>query len=141
MLTVQNLLDRTNAQVQDHVPLHDPIPVLAGLQAQGDVAVIPSALLPKVRPVGAPRPVPPAGTVVVSGTHDHIVVADTPDGHSTVTLTDATDSEGLAVAILTASAPCWLLHTGEHGGTGIAAGTYVLRRQREQADVQRLVAD
>jgi hypothetical protein len=38
---------------------------------------------------------------------------------------------GLAIAMIETSAVAYLIHP-EHGGTGIAPGRYVVRRQRER---------
>jgi hypothetical protein len=82
----------------------------------------------------------PDGVVVVEGEnggHTHLLVADAGMARW---MNEVTDRTGLAVGVLDCGAPVHMLHA-EHGGTGIAAGMYVIRRQREQADVQRLVAD
>jgi hypothetical protein len=82
--------------------------------------------------------VPVGGVTLVAGVHPHVLVADA--GTCQYTL-DVSDSAGLAVAAVRATEPVWLLHP-EHGGTGLAPGTWVIRRQREQsAEQARLVAD
>jgi len=137
VMTLADLTARTGMQVDEHLDLADPIPVLSGVQVQGDVAVIPADLLSGVRISGTGEPVPAAGVVLVAGQHDHRLVAD--EGTCVVTL-NVRDRAGLAVAAFTTTAPCWLLHP-EHGGMAFAPGSYVVRRQREQAEVARVVAD
>jgi len=117
-------------EVPAHIDATDPIPVLTGLQAQGDVYVIPTDPTTK-----AGAPIPTEGVVVVEGVNRHVLAGDGlwSDGGSgfgdvgTLTVPDG----GTA----------YLFHSEEHGANGIGAGTYVLRRQREQAAEQRLVAD
>lgn len=111
------------------------VPVLSGPQPQGDVMVIPAG----GRVADAMTPLPRAGVPVVrgeAGGNTHALLG-TPgvrwdrgrDGAQTLgTLTVPDD------------ATAWLEHP-EHGQAGIAPGSYVLRRQREQADEIRYVAD
>ena len=52
---------------------------------------------------------------------------------------------GLALGALTARSVAYLIHP-EHGMTGIAPGTYIIRRQRERSaealrEANRLIAD
>lgn len=124
----------------DHVDLAEPIPVLHGPQAQGDVIAIPIDPHAKIATAAAKArwvEVPPGGVTLVAGAHAHVLAAD--PGTCRYTL-DVVDPTGLAVAIVTADDTAWLLHP-EHGGTGLAAGTWAIRRQREQAAEQRLVSD
>ena len=112
------------------------IPVLSGLQRQGDVMVAPAP------GASAATPVPAAGCPVVRGenggnTHS-IYTSDAGVCCDTTTPTPG----NLIVARLTvpAGAVAYLGHQ-EHGYLGIGPGTYVVRRQREQADELRMVAD
>ena len=41
------------------------------------------------------------------------------------------DSQALAIGALSTTGAAYLIHP-EHGGSGIAPGTYVIRRQRER---------
>lgn len=140
--TITDLAAATGVDVHDHLPLEDLIPIIDGIQAQGDLLVIPAELLTQVtaRTNAAWVAVPKSGVEVLRGAaggNPHVLVADAGTCRWT---TEVTDRDGLALGILDATAPVWLLHP-EHGGSGIAAGRFVIRRQREQADVQRLVAD
>ncbi len=136
--TLATLTERTGRPAHDHLPHHDPIPILDMLQAQGDVIAIPLAVLtPKgvtVNQSAVWTDVPPAGIVVMAGQHDHVLVADPATCRWT---TNVTDPERLALGILEAAEPVWLLHP-EHGGTGLASGRWLLRGQREAG---RRVAD
>ncbi|NAS22295.1 hypothetical protein GT755_11440 [Herbidospora sp. NEAU-GS84] len=117
MITLATLSARTGHTFDDHLDRSLTIPVLDGLQAQGDLLVIPAVLL------GASdwRPVPPEGLVLLDGVHPHVLVADP----GTCLWTDGLDGRSFA-----ATAPVYLMHP-EHGATGLAPGRYVTRRQRE----------
>jgi len=119
------------------------IPVTDGIQAQGDLLVIPLALLaadllgrtrPGVSIVGSPRwhAVPGAGVEVLragTGGNPHTLVAD-PGACRWTTGVD--DPQRLALGALRTTGVAYLIHP-EHGGSGIAPGTYVIRRQRERS--------
>lgn len=142
-VTLGTLAARTGLAVDPHLASDIAIPVVAGPQAQGDLVVIPIDMLAAavtVRPDAGWVQVSAGGVEVIRGAamgNPHQLVADAGTCRWT---TQATDRDGLAIGVLEASAPVWLLHR-EHGATGIAPGTYVVRRQREQADALRLVAD
>ena len=120
------------------------IPVLAGIQRQGDVLVIPHRA-----GAGPSGQVPGDGVPVVrgeSGGNTHLLVDMSPlagqgteqpimwrpvSGRSGQDLGELTVPEGSVAG---------LLHP-EHGATLIGPGYYIIRRQREQADEIRLVAD
>jgi hypothetical protein len=147
MATLMELSKQYSREVYDHVLAEfggDDVPVLAGRQSQGDVRIAPVDATSSVRvkkdakwtPVGA------KGIDVVrpaNGGHTHTLTA--PAGAAMWT-TDVTDSDDLAVGVVRVEDgnEAWLMHQ-EHGATGIAPGNYVIRRQREQAEIQRLVAD
>lgn len=133
-ITVRDAIDRTGFEVLDYLERDATVPVLTGMQRQGDVYVIPA------RP-GKDRggPIPSGGVPVVrgeAGGNTHALVSDGP------CLWRATTVDPLEVGTLTvpAGTECFLAHP-EHGFLGIGAGSYRLRRQREQADVIRTVAD
>jgi hypothetical protein len=131
--TLEEAIATYGVTVDEHLDRQAEIPVLAGLQFQGDVAVVPANRDP------ARTPVPADGVPVVrgqNGAHTHLLLADGP-----AFFTPAR-SAGLTIGVLTVDpgATAYLAHP-EHAFTGIAPGTYELRRQREQADKTRLVAD
>jgi hypothetical protein len=112
------------------------VPLRTGIQRQGDVLVAP------MRPgnVAGLAPVPPEGIPVVrgeSGGNTHLLVAD-----GDVTWAPAGEREPLMLGTLCVGpdSAAYLIHP-EHGATGMAPGLYGIRRQREQADEIRLVAD
>jgi len=137
MHTLATLIDRHGITVEDHLDLDDLVPVHTGLQRQGDVLIVPT--LGNAKP--ATTPVPAAGVPVVrgeAGGNTHAIVADGPVFCDTrqASTTDLT----LATLTVPDGSVAYLAHP-EHAYTGIGPGTYTLRRQREQADELRIVAD
>jgi hypothetical protein len=132
--TLGSVARMADVAVLDHLDRQVDVPVIDGPQAQGDLIVIPAPDLS-----AATIPVPRAGVPVVrgeNGGNTHLLVADGP------VYFDATPASGQTLGTLTAPAgsAAFLIHP-EHGATGIAPGSYVIRRQREQADQIRMVAD
>lgn len=134
--TLATLIDQHGIDVLDHLDTETVVPVNTGMQRQGDVLIVP---MPTLQP--ATTPVPPTGVPVVrgeNGGNTHSIVADGP------VFLDArrADTRNLVLALLTvpAGSIAYLAHP-EHAYTGIGEGTYTLRRQREQADELRVVAD
>jgi hypothetical protein len=147
-LTLAELTARTGLDVLDHLEREVTIPIVAGLQAQGDVIVIPMAMVAdtvEVPPTGHWRAVPAAGVELLRGAgggNPHTLVAD---AGTCLWTTEVRDGELLALGALRATAPAYLIHP-EHGGTGLAQGTYLVRRQRERSTVRgpaatQLIAD
>lgn len=130
-LTLAEAIDRHGVDVHDHLDRDALVPVLSGVQFQGDVAVVPASR----KGIG---PVPVEGVAVVrgeNGGNTHLLLAD---GDVKWTARE----EGLVLGFLTVAegATAYLAHP-EHAFSGIGPGTYELRRQREQADVIRMVQD
>jgi hypothetical protein len=142
-MELAELLDRTGLDVLDHLDRQVTVPVIDGLQAQGDLIVLPLALLGSVPARGGWRDLPGNGVELVrgeAGNNPHTLVAD----RGTCRLTMwVHDPERLAIAAFENVAPAYLIHP-EHGGTGIAPGAWFVRRQREMGAGFRkpvLVAD
>jgi hypothetical protein len=132
--TLGQLIDRHGIDVLDHLDRQLEVPVLDGLQFQGDLAVIPL----ERKMAGAWRPVPPEGVPVIEAIgsgHEHRLLASE-DGTASL----LAGFGGQDIGYLETTEAAYLAHP-EHGYLGIAPGSYVLRRQREQADEERLVAD
>ncbi|MEU7898585.1 hypothetical protein AB0B45_37710 [Nonomuraea sp. NPDC049152] len=143
-VTLASLSQQTGLAVLDHLEQSVRIPVVDGLQAQGDLIVIPlSFIVSSVSPWREAEwaDVPPEGVELLrggAGGNPHTLVADPDTCRWT---TDVTDSDLLAIGIFETSAVAYLLHP-EHGATGCTPGTYVVRRQREhEGHRARLVAD
>ncbi|WP_410607586.1 hypothetical protein [Amycolatopsis sp. lyj-109] len=137
------LLDRTGLDVLDHLDRQVTVPVIDGLQAQGDLIVLPLGLLD---PAPSRRDwwvLPEEGRELVrgeAGNNPHTLVAERGTCRLTTWLNDP---ERLAIAAFQNTAPAWLIHP-EHGATGIAPGAWFVRRQREMGAGFRkpvLVAD
>lgn len=118
-------------EIPAHLEAQAEVPVLGGPQRQGDILVLPTR-------AGRERGerIPPEGVPVVRGEatgHTHLLVGDgwwRPAG----------SGQDLGMLTVPAGGAAYLLHP-EHGAQGIAPGAYLVRRQREQADEIRLVAD
>lgn len=135
MKTLADVTRATGFEVLEHLEAEAEVPVLGGLQAQGDLFIVPVAT--QLDAGRTPAPVPAEGIAVIAavgGGHEHRLFAGVPGTAFFSPLS------GQDIGILECAAPAYLLHP-EHGATGIAPGSYVLRRQREQADEERLVAD
>lgn len=136
MNALATLIQEHGIEVLDHLDTDVTVPIHLGMQRQGDVLIQP---LPGLTP--ATTPVPSNGVPVVrgeNGGNTHTIVADGP-----VFLdVRAADTRNLVLALLTVpiGSVAYLAHP-EHAYTGIGPGTYTLRRQREQADELRMVAD
>ncbi len=125
-----------------HTPELD-IPVLTGLQAQGDIVVVPIAPLGAVTGTGDTK-VPQTGVAVVrgeNGGNTHLLLG-APTAFWAPSVSAGTDPSDLKLGTLTvpAGGTAYLTHP-EHGFAGIGGGTYVINRQRQQADVQKFVED
>ncbi|QKG24223.1 hypothetical protein [Actinomadura verrucosospora] len=138
--TLASLSLQTGVSVLDHLERSMRIPVVDGLQAQGDLIVVPLHLVaravkpdsdgPGPRGPGSWRDVPPEGVELLraeAGGNTHSLVAEPGTCRWT---TNVADETGLAIGVFTASEVVYLLHP-EHGASGCAPGTYVVRRQRE----------
>lgn len=122
------------------------VPVLTGPQYQGDLAVIPVAMAYEP---GEAIPAWPQGKLI--GDEGIQVVHGEATGN-THWLHAGFNSPGVAwhradaglvVGVVTVpeGQTAMLVHTDEHGANGIGAGTYEIRRKREQLDEIAYVAD
>lgn len=137
MATTTELIETTGVDVitaQDSADID--IPVLAGVQRQGDVLVRPAT-------GHASTPVLAGGTPVVrgeNGGNTHVIYAA--DGPVFCDVIAGVNTRDLRVATLSVpeGSTAYLGHP-EHGYMGIAPGDYEIRRQREMAEEMRMVAD
>ena len=133
MTTYQTILDRHQVAIPAHLEAQAEVPVLTGPQRQGDVFI-----LPQRHGVDDGTPIPAEGVVVVrgeAGGNTHLLTAD-----GGATWRPVVGSQDCGVLNVPQGASAWLIHP-EHGANGIGPGSYILRRQRQQADEIRLVAD
>lgn len=134
--TLADLIETHGIDVLDHLDRDTLVPVLTGMQRQGDVLVKPDTN------AAAKTPVPASGTPVVrgeNGGNTHSIVADGPGVTCDVRTATANDLE-LATLSVPQGSIAYLAHP-EHAYSGIGPGSYTLRRQREQADELRMVQD
>lgn len=132
-ITLAELSLKSGHDVLDHLELDAAIPVINGLQAQGDLIVIPAADVQSIdlRRHESWREVPPSGVELLraaNGGNPHTLVADP---HTCEWYPWIWDQTGLAIGALRNTRAAYLIHR-EHGATGIAPGTWVVRRQRER---------
>lgn len=133
---LSDLITAHGVEVLDHLDRDMSIPVLTGLQRQGDVIVIPDVK------ASATTAVPASGTPVVrgeNGGNTHAIVAEGP-GVRVDVRTPTTGDLRVASLSVAAGSVAWLAHP-EHGYVGVGPGTYRINRQREQADELRMVQD
>lgn len=130
------VLGAHDVEIPAHLEAQATVPVLTGDQRQGDIIVL------ATRP-GADQgsPIPAEGIAVVrgeAGGNTHLLVGDGPILWRPQT--DGGDRLHLGTVTVPDGSTAYLLHP-EHGAQGLAPGTYRIRRQREQADEIRMVAD
>lgn len=140
MITLSEAISRHGVDVLDHLDRDSTVPVVSGLARQGDVIVVPSRVAGRVE--AATTPVPTNGVAVVrseSGGNTHLLLAE---GDVRFDWNDARSATDIVLGTLTVAegATAYLAHP-EHAYVGFAPGTYQVRRQREQADEIRVVAD
>lgn len=132
--TLADLTARTGFEVLDHLELEMTIPITDGIQAQGDLIVIPHALVHSAvteGPFARWREIPTAGLELLrsgAGGNPHSLVADPGSCRWTTNVRDTTN---LALGLLDTHVVAYLIHP-EHGASAIAPGRYIIRRQRER---------
>ncbi len=136
MITYAEALSAHDVDVPPQLVAQAEVPVLTGLQRQGDLIVIPTRASAKKG-----EPVPAEGIQVVRGeasANTHWL--DAYQGE--VTWAPATGvGPDLGVVSVAKGAVAMLTHTDEHGANAMGPGDYLIRRQVEQADQIRIVAD
>jgi hypothetical protein len=134
-LTIAEAIDKHGIGVLDHLDTSLSIPVLPGIQFQGDIAVVP------VKGAESKVPLPAKGVPVVRGENGGNTHSLHGDGDVRFDPRDA-DVRNLSLGRLTVgeNSTAYLAHP-EHAYSGIAPGTYDIRRQREQAEELRMVTD
>jgi len=130
--TVEELISTTGVDVLDYLDRQAAVPVLRDPQIQGDISILPA------QDRAASTPIPATGVVVATGRggHDHRLLAGGCFDRSPA-------REGsLEIGVLTVpqGGEVFMAHD-EHGFMGFAPGSYVVGRQREQADEIREVED
>jgi hypothetical protein len=132
--TYEEMLSLHNVQIPPHLLDQVDVPVLTGLQRQGDIICrpIPGAGGVQMVPVAA-------GVQVIHGEatgNTHWL-----NGDAGVAWARVDRGQVIGIVSVPEGATAYLTHTEEHGCNGIGAGVYELRRKREMADEIRQVAD
>lgn len=135
MRTLTEIMAPHSVEVPEHLIADAEVPVISGKpQRQGDVFIVPM----RKGEVAKLKPVPAEGIPVVrgeNGGNTHLLVADGP-----VLFAPREFGADMGTLVVPDGATAYLIHP-EHGANAIGGGTYIVRRQREQAEEIRLVAD
>ncbi len=137
MNTLAEVMAPHGVEIPKHLEEQAEVPLASGPQRQGDVLVVPQ----RKGKIAGLKPVPREGIPVVrgeAGGNTHLLVAD-----GDVWFAPAPVSRGglaLGSLVVDKGAAAYLIHP-EHGAAGIAPGSHRISRQREQADVVRMVSD
>lgn len=136
-MTFADALQKVGVSVPDHLISDAEVPVLTGVQAQGDLLIVPiestKAKLTRL---------PVKGVQVVFGEatgNSHWLHA----GFESPGIEFARVESGQAIAVVRVpeGQSAQLIHTDEHGSNGIGPGLYAIHEKREQADEIRRVTD
>lgn len=137
-LTLGQAITRHGVDVHEHLDRDALIPVLTGRQRQGDVYFKPT------RPSAKPgQPLPVDGVALVrgeNGGHTHQLVSFDAVTWAPIVGGGTAASPDLGVITVPDGASAFIAHP-EHGYLGIGPGAYLVRRQVQQSDVVRVVAD
>lgn len=139
--TYAEVLGERNISVPDHLVADAEVPVLTGLQRQGDLVIVPTSSL---RFQAHSQAVPPEGVAVVrgeNGGHTHHLAAYSGTCRWAPNPSVSAADPDLGELHVPAGATAYLSHDDEHGANGIGPGNYTIRRQVEEAERRQLVAD
>jgi hypothetical protein len=129
--------------IPGHLDAQVEVPVLTGPQAQGDLIVIPIGHLPDGVAVDT---VPTAGIQLVAGEstgNTHWLHQDLGSHSVGWVRTDRGGVEGLTIGYIVVpdGQTALLIHTDEHGASGVGPGIYRVNGKREMAEEIRRVQD
>lgn len=140
--TYADALNKIGASIPPHLIADAEVPVLGGVQAQGDLLIVPAGMdridIEKVHW----EPVTDRGVQVVVGEatgNTHWLHR----GFESPGVRWARIDQGLLLAVVSVpeGQSAELIHTDEHGANAMGAGCYVIRGKQELADQIRRVAD
>lgn len=134
--TYGQALDKIGVTIPGHLLADAEVPVLTGVQAQGDLLIVPAEIEADWKPV------PNTGVQVVVGeatgnTHWLHRGFDSPG----VMWARIDDGLRLAAVMVPDGQSAELIHSDEHGCNAMGPGTYVIHGKQELADQIRRVAD
>lgn len=138
-MTYQDAINRVGVSLPEHLVADAEVPILTGPQAQGDIGIIPAAMIGVTVSADTYEPVGEGVQVVVGEAtgNTHWLHSD----HPSVAWARLDRDLVIGVVTIPEGATAYLIHTDEHGANGIGPGVYALTGKREQADVIRRVAD
>jgi hypothetical protein len=137
-LTYEQALAKVGATVPQHLVADAEVPVLTGMQAQGDLLIVP--IDSTEASLGS---VPAQGVQVVvgeaTGNSHHLH----PGFDSPGILFTRTADSGQQIAVLRVpqGQSAHLIHTDEHGANGIGPGLYAIHEKREMREQVSRVTD
>lgn len=134
--TYEAALARHDITIPPHLAADAEIPVVCGMQRQGDLLIAPqpAGLVAGLTPVGA------GGVQLVAGeASGNTHWLDSADPQRPVSWSTA--GTGLGVIVVPDGTHALVTHTDEHGSIAVGPGCYRVVRQRELADEIRTVAD
>ena len=143
--TFAEALGKIGVTIPGHLVADAEVPVLTGVQPQGDLLIVPARLDEYRADKVALEAVPDKGIQVVIGeatgnTHWLHRGFDSP-GVQWARVTQSRDDLVLAVVSVPEGESAELIHTDEHGANAMGPGLYVIRGKQEMADQIRRVAD
>lgn len=135
--TYAEALERQGVTIPPHLIADAEVPVLTGVQGQGDLLIVPS--LTRVPDL---QLVPDEGIQVVFGEatgNSHYLQRgfDSPG----VMFARVNTGQCLIVVSVPVGQTAELIHTDEHGVNAMGPGLYAIHEKREQADEIRRVTD
>lgn len=136
--TFSEALNKIGVTIPEHLVADAEVPVLTGVQAQGDLLIVPARDVADIDW----QPIPDSGIQVVSGEatgNTHWLHR----GFDSPSVMWARLDEGLSVAAVYVpeGESAELIHSDEHGCNAMGAGVYVIRGKREWGTQIRRVAD
>jgi hypothetical protein len=136
--TITQLQEKFGGADLDHLEAFGDVevPVITGMQHQGDLFVVPM----RMGKVEGLVDVPKEGVAVIrgeAGGNTHLLIAE---GDVKYARTSQREGVHLGTLFVGEGSIAWLHHL-EHGYNGIGAGLYSLRGKRTQMDEIRRVAD
>ncbi len=136
-MTFADALTKVGVTVPDHLIADAEVPVLTGVQAQGDLLIV-----PLTHTDAKLLPVPDKGVQIVFGEatgNSHYLHR----GFDSTGVEYARVNDGQCIAVVNVpeGESAQLIHTDEHGSNGIGPGLYGIHEKREMADEIRRVTD
>ena len=140
MHTYATALALADVTIPDHLTADAEVPILTGPQAQGDLLVLPTKVPGNV----TLEAVPAAGVQVVASEatgHTHWLHQGFDSTRVQWARVGRGDDIVIGYIVVPQGETAMLVHTDEHGANGVGPGSYAVHGKREQAEIERRVAD